>query len=67
MEGNFWLLWTGLTLGILTISATILGLHSLIGFVGVDLGAVLMMIVVMHPFRGGCWCDVETISGRRIV
>lgn len=51
VEGNFWLLWTGLTLGILAISTTILGLHSLMGFAGVGIGAVLMMFV-SNPLSG---------------
>lgn len=51
VEGNFLLLWTGLTLGILAISSTVLGLFSVMGFAGLGLGAVLMLFV-SNPLSG---------------
>lgn len=51
VDGNFWLLWAGLALGILAISSTILGLYALLGFPGVGIGAVLMLFV-SNPLSG---------------
>lgn len=51
VDGNFWLLWDGLSLGILAISSTVLGLFSLMGYPGLGLGAVLILFV-SNPLSG---------------
>ncbi|MGX6450634.1 ABC transporter permease [Brevibacterium paucivorans] len=51
VAGSFWLLWAGLSLGILAISSTVLGLFSVMGFGGVGIGAILMLFV-SNPLSG---------------
>ena len=51
VDGSFWLLWSGLTLGILAISSTVLGLFSVLGFAGLGIGTVLMLFV-SNPLSG---------------
>ena len=50
-EANFWPTTAVIMLGIAAISLTVLGLNSLLGFVGIGLGAVLMLFVA-NPLSG---------------
>ena len=50
-EANFWPTTAVIMLGIAAISLTVLGLNSLLGFVGIGLGAILMLFVA-NPLSG---------------
>lgn len=50
-EANFWPTTAVIMLGIAAICLTVLGLNSLLGFVGIGLGAVLMLFVA-NPLSG---------------
>ncbi len=51
VDGDFWLTAAGIALGIAAISLAVLGLHRLIGYAGLALGAVIMLFV-SNPLSG---------------
>ncbi|MGW0043285.1 ABC transporter permease [Rhodococcus sp. NPDC003348] len=51
LTGNYWLTAAGLALGVAALACTMLGLEALFGFVGLGIGAVVMMFLG-NPLSG---------------